>query len=47
MNDRVADYRFVKPSPPEIKGPLARAETAVPTPRRVYRTAATWGCCCG
>jgi two-component system sensor histidine kinase AlgZ len=25
----------VKPSPPAIKGPLARAETAVPTPRRV------------
>jgi two-component system sensor histidine kinase AlgZ len=25
----------VKPSPPAIKGPLARAETAVPAPRRV------------
>jgi two-component system sensor histidine kinase AlgZ len=25
----------VKPSPPAIKGPLARAETAIPTPRRL------------
>jgi hypothetical protein len=25
----------VKPTPPAIKGPLARAETAAPTPRQV------------
>jgi two-component system sensor histidine kinase AlgZ len=31
----VVDYRYVKPSPPALKGPLARAETAIPTPRRV------------
>jgi len=29
----VGDYRFVKPSPPALKGPLARHETAIPTPR--------------